>query len=141
MITANMDDVDAARDRVLVTLSSNIAANVEISGYGAIVTDDENALFGHLIIEWTSEPYTCKETGRLVCDGYYLDPVGGVPKWWTRSGDAKKIPLVHIVMADFQMDPIEKGRNMPSSTRVNKKDMLKNEALRIEEDRARSRSL
>jgi hypothetical protein len=46
-----MDDVDAARDEVLVLLSSNIAANVEIGGYGAIVTDDENALFGYWMIE------------------------------------------------------------------------------------------
>jgi hypothetical protein len=63
---ANMDDVDAARDEVLVSLSSNIAANVEIGGYGAIVTDDENAEFGYWMIEWTSEPYTCQDTGRLV---------------------------------------------------------------------------
>jgi hypothetical protein len=76
-----MDDVDAARYEVLVLLSSNIAANVEIGGYGAIVTDDENAEFGYWMIEWTSEPYTCQDTGRLVCDGYYLNPVGGAPKW------------------------------------------------------------
>jgi hypothetical protein len=129
-----MDDVDDARDKVLVSLSSNIAANVEIGGYGAIVTSDENALFGYWMIEWTSEPYTYQDTGRLVCDGYYLNPVGGAPKWWTPSGDAKTIPLVHIVMADVQMDPIEKGRNMSSSTHVNKRDMLDKEALRIEED-------
>jgi hypothetical protein len=119
-----MDDVDAARDEVLVSLSSNVAANVEIGGYGAIVTDDENALFGYWMIEWTSEPSTCQETGRFVCDGYYLDPVGGAPKWWTPSGDAKTIPLVHIVMADVQMDPNEEGRNMPSSTRVRKKECV-----------------
>jgi hypothetical protein len=131
---ANMDDVDAARDEVLVSLSSNIAANVEIGGYGAIVTEDVKADFGYWMIEWTTEPYTCQDTGRLVCDGYYLNPVPGAPKWWTPSGAAETIPLVHIVMADVQMDPIEKGRNMPSSTHVNKKEMLKNEALRIEED-------
>jgi hypothetical protein len=130
-----MDDVHAAREEVLVSLSSNIAANVEIVGYGAIVTDDENAEFGYWMIEWTSEPYTCQYTDRLVCDGYYLDPVRGAPKWWTPSGDAKKIPFFHhIVMADVQIDPIDKGRNMPSSTHVNRKDMLKNEALHIEED-------
>jgi hypothetical protein len=39
-----MDDVDAARDDVLVSLSSNIAANVEIGDYGAIVTDDDRRL-------------------------------------------------------------------------------------------------
>jgi hypothetical protein len=85
------------------------------------------------MIEWISEPYTCQDTGSLVCDGYYLNPVGGAPKWWTPSGVAKKIPSVPIAMADVDMDPIEKGRNMPSSTHVNKTDMLKNEALRIEE--------
>jgi hypothetical protein len=121
-----MYDVDEPRDEVLVSLSSNIAADVAIGGYGAIV-------FGYWIIEWTSESYTCQDTGRLVCNGYYLNPVGGAPKWWTPSGDAETIPLVHIVMADVQMDPIEKGRNMLYSTRVNKKDMLENEALRIEE--------
>jgi hypothetical protein len=126
---ANIDDVDAARDEVLVSLSLNIAANVEIGGYGAIVASDENAEFGYCMIEWTSEPYTCQDTGRLVCNGYYLNPVGGAPKWWTPSSDAKKIPLVHIVMADVQMDPIEKGRNMSSSTHVNRKDMLEKEAL------------
>jgi hypothetical protein len=31
-----MDDADATRDDVLVLLSSNIAANVEIGGYGVI---------------------------------------------------------------------------------------------------------
>jgi hypothetical protein len=55
-----MDDVDAVRDKVLVSLSSNTAANVEIGGYCDIVTDDENALFGYWMIEWTSEPYTCQ---------------------------------------------------------------------------------
>jgi hypothetical protein len=129
-----MDDVDAASDEVLVSLSSNIAANVEIGGYGAIVTDDENAEFGYWMIKWTSEPYTCQDTGRLVCDGCCLNPLGGAPKWRTPSGDAKTIPLVHIVMTDVQIHFIEKGRNMPSSTRFNKKDMLENEALRIEEN-------
>jgi hypothetical protein len=103
---ANMDDVDEARDEVPVSLSSNIAADFKIGGYGAIVTSDEDAIFGYWIIKWTSEPYTCQDTGRLVCDGYYLDPVGGVPKWWTPSGDAKKIPSLHIALADVQMDPI-----------------------------------
>jgi hypothetical protein len=131
---ASMDDVDVARDEVLVSLSSNIAANVEIGGHSAIVTADKNAPFGYWMTEWTSEPYTCQDTGMLVCDGYYLNPVGGAPKWWTPSGDAKTIPLVHIVMADVQMDPIEKERNMPSSTCVDKKDCLRMEALRIEED-------
>jgi hypothetical protein len=130
----NMDDVDAARDEVLVLLSSNIAANVEIGGYGAIVTSDENADFGYWMIEWTSEPYTCQDTGRLVCDGYHLNPVGGAPKWCTPSGDAKTVPLVHIVMTDVQMDPIEEGRNMSSSTCVKKKECVEQEALRIEED-------
>jgi hypothetical protein len=51
------------------------------------------------MIEWISEPYTCQDTGSLVCDGYYLNPVRGAPKWWTPSGVAKKIPLVHIAMA------------------------------------------
>jgi hypothetical protein len=136
---ANMDDVDAARDEILVSLSSNIAANVEIGGCGAIVIDDEKAEFGYWMIEWTSEPYTCQDTGRLVCDGYYLNPVGGAPKWWTPSGDAKTIPLVHIFMANVQMDPIEKGRNMTSSTRVNKKNMLQNEAEEEEEELYESR--
>jgi hypothetical protein len=36
---ANMDNVDAAREEVLVSLTSNIAANVIIKGYGAIVTE------------------------------------------------------------------------------------------------------
>jgi hypothetical protein len=67
---ANMDDVDAARDKNLLSLSSNISAHVEIGRYGATVTDDENALFGYYwMIEWTSEPYTCQDTGSIVCDG------------------------------------------------------------------------
>ena len=131
---ANMDDVDAAREEVLVSLSSNIAANIEIGGYGAIVTEDETARDGYWIIEWTSDPYTCQDTGRLVCDGLYLNPVEGGPKWWTPSGHAETIPLVNIVMADVNMDAIEVGRNMPSSSHVNRKQCLEMEALRIEED-------
>jgi hypothetical protein len=72
---ANMDDVDAAREEVLVLLTSNIAANVVIKGYGAIVTDDDNTRDGFWMIEWTTEPYTCQDTGMLVCDGYYLNEV------------------------------------------------------------------
>jgi hypothetical protein len=131
---ANMDDVDDAREEVLVSLTSNIAANVEIGGYGAIATEDDDATEGYWIIEWTSEPYTCQETDQLVCDGYYLYQVKGGPRWWTPSGATVTIPLVNIVMADVKMDVIEEGRNMPSSSHVNKEKCLEMEALRIEED-------
>jgi len=131
---ANLDDVDAAREEVLLSLSSNIAANIEIGGYGAILTDGDGARDGYWLLEWTSDPYTCQETDQLVCDGLYLDEVPGAPKWWTPSGLRVTIPLANIVMADVDMDPIEVGRNMPSSTRVDKKECLKQEALRMEDE-------
>ena len=131
---ANLDDVDAARDDVLLSLSSNIAANIEIGGYGAIVTSDPEARDGYWMVEWTSESYTCQETGKLVCDGFYLNEVKRGPKWWTPSGQAVTIPLLNIVMSDVKMDPIEVGRNMPSSSHVNKVQCLEKEALRVEEE-------
>jgi hypothetical protein len=119
---ANMDDVDAAREEVLVSLSSNIAADVVISGYGAIATADAEARDGFWIIEWTSEPYTCQDTGMLVCDGFYSNEIPRCPKWWTPSNQAVTVRLVNIVMADVNMDKIEEGRNMPSSSHVNRDD-------------------
>jgi hypothetical protein len=115
-------------------LSSNIAANIEIGGYGAIVTSDPEARDGYWMVEWTSESYTCQETGKLVCDGFYLNEVKRGPKWWTPSGQAVTIPLLNIVMSDVKMDPIEVGRNMPSSSHVNKVQCLEKEALRVEEE-------
>ena len=131
---ANLDDVDIAREDVLVSLSSNIAATIEIGGYGAIVTNDEAARDGYWMVEWTSESYTCQETGRLVCDGFYLNEVPGGPQWWTPSGLAVTTPLVNVVMADVKMDPIEVGRNVPSSSHVNRRQCLEKEALRVEVD-------
>jgi hypothetical protein len=85
---ANMDDVDAAREEVLVSLSSNIAADVVIKGYGAIVIDDELARDSFWMIDWTTEPYTCQDTGMLVCDGFYLNEVPSCRQWWTPRGQA-----------------------------------------------------
>ncbi|OEU12086.1 hypothetical protein FRACYDRAFT_244336 [Fragilariopsis cylindrus CCMP1102] len=119
---ANLDDVDAARDDILVSLSSNIAANIEIGGYGAVVTSDPEARDGYWMVEWTSESYTCQET------------VKRGPKWWTPSGQAVTIPLLNIVMSDVKMDPIDVGRNMPSSSHVNEVQCLEKEALRVEEE-------
>ncbi|OEU12947.1 hypothetical protein FRACYDRAFT_243199 [Fragilariopsis cylindrus CCMP1102] len=131
---ANIDDVDTAREEILVSLSSNIAATIEIGGYGAIVTNDEAARDGYWMVEWTSESYTCQETGRLVCDGFYLNEVPGGPQWWTPSGLPVTTPLVNIVMGDVKMDPIEEGRNVPSSSHVSRRQCLEKEALRVKGD-------
>ncbi|OEU07188.1 hypothetical protein FRACYDRAFT_251490 [Fragilariopsis cylindrus CCMP1102] len=133
-VKANIDDVDTAREEILVSLSSNIAATIEIGGYGAIVTNDEAARDGYWMVEWTSESYTCQETGRLVCDGFYLNEVPGGPQWWTPSGLPVTTPLVNIVMGDVKMDPIEEGRNVPSSSHVSRRQCLEKEALRVKRD-------
>ncbi|OEU19555.1 hypothetical protein FRACYDRAFT_235613 [Fragilariopsis cylindrus CCMP1102] len=133
-VKANIDDVDTAREEILVSLSSNIAATIEIGGYGAIVTNDEAARDGYWMVEWTSESYTCQETGRLVCDGFYLNEVPGGPQWWTPSGLPVTTPLVNIVMGDVKMDPIEEGRNVPSSSHVSRRQCLEKEALRVKGD-------
>ncbi|OEU09276.1 hypothetical protein FRACYDRAFT_248615 [Fragilariopsis cylindrus CCMP1102] len=65
---------------------------------------------------------------------YNLTALKRGPKWWTPSGQAVTIPLFNIVMSDVKMDPIEVGRNMPSSSHVNKVQCLEKEALRVEEE-------
>ena len=114
-------------------MSSTIFNNIKVGNYGALVTVDKNARDGYFIIEWASLPYTQHDSGKLVCDAYYLNQAPRAPKWWTSSLTEVTVDLNNVVMANVEMDLIERGRNMPSSQAA-VKGCLRLKALRVVKD-------
>ena len=106
--SADNDKIDAAKEKVLVSLSSTISDGIKEGHYGAVVTEDPKAPDGYWIVEWTSTPYTDQKTGNLVADALYLDTVAYAPKWWTRSVQVIKVKINNVVLADVKMIEIKK---------------------------------
>ena len=129
------DDIDAAKEEVLVSLSSTISEGIVEGHYGAVVTEDPKAPDGYWIVEWTSIPYTDQATGNLVADALYLNTVDYAPKWWTRSVQETKVKINNVVLADVKMIEIKKkepNKNMPP-TSCNVKACLRIKALKIDD--------
>ena len=105
-----------------------VGEEIQIGLIGAVVTSDEKA-DGYYLIQWTGTPYTDQDTGGLLCDGKYLNPVGGAPKWYTHSEDFASIDLKHVVLADVIMEEISDSNQLPNS--CNKREAKSKEAKRI----------
>ena len=96
----------AARQEVLLSVTSNLAESISVGGFGAVMTEDESTN-GYYVVKWTDTPFTYQEdsddipAGNLVCRAEYLNPVGRARLWYTRSHDNVLVRLNHAVDGDL----------------------------------------
>jgi hypothetical protein len=74
------DEADLLRREVQEHLTVTVSTEIEIGKCRAIVTSNKDA-DGYYIVQWTSHPFTCQETGKMrCCCGKYLNLPNGIPK-------------------------------------------------------------
>ena len=113
------DNIDPAKEEILVSLSSTISKGITVGHYGAEATDDPKVPNGYWIVEWTSTPYTDQATGNLVADAYYLNTVDRAPKWWTRSMQETKVKMNNVVLADVKIIEIKNSNMLSTQCNIN----------------------
>ena len=106
-----------------------------LADYRAVVTSDKKADNGYYLVEWTSDPFTCQESGELWCNGNYLNPVPRAPKWYTKSALADEHLLHHVVLGKIEMVPISDEHELPNSLpKASKRKAISKQALKISTD-------
>ena len=108
------EDADIFRKEVREHITAIIATEIDIGKYGAVVTSDEDA-DGYYVVQWTGLPYTDQETGQLVCDANYLNPVARAQKWYTESVASDTHVLQHVVLGDVNMNIISDTNSLPNT--------------------------
>jgi hypothetical protein len=111
----NCDELNfvAARQEVLLSVTSNMAESISVGGFGAVMTEDESTN-GYYVVKWTDTPFTYQEdsdeipAGDLVCRAEYLNPVGRARLWYTASHDNVLVRLNHAVDGDLKLE-VESG--------------------------------
>ena len=78
-----------------------VVSEIVVGGIGAVPTTDTD---GYYLVEFTCEPYECKESHQLIVEGKYSNPVKRAG--YTRSDLFDKHVVNHIVHAAVTMDPI-----------------------------------
>ena len=69
------DEADLYRENIREHIASVIAQEIDSGNTGAVVTSDPDAVDGYYLVKWSGPPYIDQDTGELVCDGYFLNPV------------------------------------------------------------------
>ena len=61
------EDGDEGRHDVLQNIAADMALQIKVGQYGAQSTSIENARHGYYLCKFLETPYTCQESGRLMC--------------------------------------------------------------------------
>ena len=113
----------AARQEVLVGVTSQVAESISVGGFGAVMTEDESTN-GYYIVKWTATPFTYQEdsdgitAGDLVCQAEYLNPVGRARLWYTESGEEVLVRLQHAVEGDLELVGESNGCRLPRTCNI-----------------------
>jgi len=130
--TDEEDLTDIFKD-VLHHVTSAVAASVELGNIGAIATDDESS-DGYYLVEFTGVPYTEQSgssAGALMCECYWLYPIPGARKWYTRSEVSHIADLTNVVDAAVVMNPVSPSNMVPAGPRRNLDGLI---AVKISEE-------
>ena len=112
------DEADLFRAELQEALADSMALDIQPQKIGAIVVDDDST-DGYYLVQWIGLPYTCQETGDLLCEGRYLNPVPRAKLWYTQSDLAPDIHNVkHVVFADIQMEKVSDSNPLPRTCDV-----------------------
>ena len=52
----------------------------------------------------------------MVCDGYFLNPIGRAPKWYTPSALPSRSVVKHFVLANVLMEGITDSNQLPNTS-------------------------
>ena len=121
----DQDDIDEENEEILNHITSYLAQTIEIGGYGAVATADEDSLEGYYLVEFLGLPYTDQETGALKCDCNWLNPVPRARMWYTKSNLETKVNLVNVVATQLELMPISPS-NMISNRGLRRDAEAKN---------------
>jgi hypothetical protein len=117
-------DIVAARQEVLVGITSKIAESISEGGFGAVMTEDEST-HGYYVVNWTSNPYTLQvdqddgySAGDLVCEANYLNPVGRARLWYTESEEVALVRLQHTVDGNLHLIGESNSCRLPRTCNV-----------------------
>jgi hypothetical protein len=130
-------DIEQSQKEVMVGIMTRMAEAIEEGNSGAVITEDDDT-HGYYLICWTSKPYAAQEDtddwaiGELVCDGTYLNPVGGARNWYTPDNKRVTIRVQHVVAAYLELVKPSKTVKLPSS--CNRKEALSKGAKRLSDD-------
>ena len=95
-----------------------MAGKITKGNIGAIAVDDDST-DGYYLVQWTGTPYTCQETGDLLCYGQYLNQVPRAKQWYTMSDLQPDLHNVkHIVFADVEMEKVSSTNRLPRNCDV-----------------------
>ena len=122
------DDGDLFREGIRDHICAIVSEDIKVGCYGAVVTIDKDA-DGYYLVKWTGTPYTDQETGELVCDGLFLNPVGRARKWYTLSSLLSRSLVKHVVLAKVVMEGITDQNQLPKA--CNRRQAAAKGALKI----------
>ena len=105
-------------------ITLKVANDIEEGYIGAVVTTDDDAGGGYYLIKWSETPYTDQESGKLVCPGDYLMPVGRAPKWYTPGEDPDVVLVRHLVLGKVKMEEFSESNLIPRSANRKKSESL-----------------
>ena len=84
-----------------------------------VINIDDDAPNGYYLVEWVSLPYTCQDTGDLLCDGRYLNPVPCAPFWYTPSNlEPDTHNVKNVLFGNVMMEGISDTNTLPNTCDV-----------------------
>ena len=89
----NIDINVHIKQNYISNIALNIVRDIRDEDYGTIIIIDKNSESGYYLVKWTSDSYTLQSshklekyginTGGLVFDALYFNPVANVKHWYT----------------------------------------------------------
>ena len=112
------EEADLFRGEIEEFLADEMAEKITVGNIGAIAVDDDST-DGYYLVQWTGTPFTCQETGDLLCYGQYLNQVPRAKQWYTMSDLQPDLHNVkHIVFADVEMEKVSSTNRLPRNCDV-----------------------
>ena len=98
-------------------VTSAVAESIEPGSIGAIATADETT-DGYYLVQFSGLPFVEQDgSGALLCECYWLYPIPGARKWYTRSEVAHTVDLTKVVDAKVEMNSMSQGNMIPAGAR------------------------
>ena len=112
------DEADVYQENIREHIASVIAQEIDSGNTGAVVTSDPDAVDGYYLVKWSGNSYKDQDTGELVCDGYFLNPVGRAQKWYTPSALPSRSVVKHVMLANLLMEGITDSNQPPNTSNI-----------------------
>jgi hypothetical protein len=123
-----LEENDEVHELVLKSIAERLQNDIEIGGYGAVMTDDPDA-DGYYVLEWDSKAYQLEQDleqdqmvfakGDWVVEGIYLNRVPRAKQWYTKAPEDEVdglktiVRLQHVVAVDLTVDGESENQELP----------------------------